>query len=68
MRMHSKVRPINTLASPMSVRRTRAGNVLFAERVDTLYSTVVGEGRFTVNVFFIVSTGSNGIVKLKSVI
>ena len=67
MRMHSRVRPINILASPVRVRRTRAGTVLFAERVDTLYSTVVGEGRFTVNVFFIVMPDPSRIGKASSV-
>ena len=56
MRMHSRVRPISILTNPIKVRRTRAGNVLFADRVDTLYSTVVGEGRFTVNMFFMLNS------------
>ena len=54
VRIHSRVRPISILTSPVRVRRTRAETVVLAERVDTLYNTVVGEGRFTVNVFFIV--------------
>jgi hypothetical protein len=49
------------------MRRTRAGNVLLAERVDTLYSTVVGEGRFTVNVFLIVKLDFNWKDQVKSV-
>jgi hypothetical protein len=51
--MHRRVSPISILTSPVRVRRTRVGTVLVAERVDTLYSTVVGEGRFTVSVFLI---------------
>jgi hypothetical protein len=53
VRMHRRVSPISILMSPVRVRRIRVGTVLVAERVDTLYSTVVGEGRFTVNVFLI---------------
>jgi len=49
------------------MRRTRAGTVVFAERVDTLYNTVVGEGRFTVNVFFIVPIDSNWTTKIDRV-
>jgi hypothetical protein len=67
VRMHSRVRPISILTSPVRMRRTRAGNVLFAERVDTLYSTVVGEGRFTVNVFLIVMLELNWKDQVKSV-
>jgi hypothetical protein len=38
----------------MMVRRSRVVIVVVDERVDTLYSTVVGEGLLTVNVFLIV--------------
>lgn len=67
VRMYSRAKPITILTSPVRIRRTRAGNVLFAERVDTLYSTVVGEGRFTVNVFLIVMLDLNRRDQVKSV-
>jgi hypothetical protein len=54
VRIHRRVRPVSILTRPTMVRRMRVVTVVVAERVDTLYSTVVGEGRFTVNVFFIV--------------
>jgi hypothetical protein len=54
VRMHRRVRPISILTRPMMVRRSRVVIVVVDERVDTLYSTVVGEGLLTVNVFLIV--------------